>query len=126
MMPKLRLRDECCSSVALEFTYDLENVFNQPEITHNLFGNVRGLTGVSKGRSTRSDRNREMFLAYQAGTAAEQLAQVFGLAILTVRSIIYHERHKCEIEAYLAKDSPSVGSYREAAGPLEIRENEDK
>lgn len=48
-------------------------------------------------RSTKSDRNRAILLAHQEGSTIEQLAEVFGLAILTVRSIIYHERHKVEV-----------------------------
>jgi hypothetical protein len=52
---------------------------------------------MSKGRSMKSDRNRAIFLAYQAGSTTRQLAEAFGLAILTVRSIIYHERNKFEV-----------------------------
>ena len=56
-----------------------------------------GVSMSRRRRSTKSDRNRAILLAYQAGSTTEQLAQVFGLAILTVRSIIYHERHKVEV-----------------------------
>jgi len=52
---------------------------------------------MSKGRSTKADRNRAIFLSYQAGRTTGQLAETFGLAILTVRSIIYHERNKSEV-----------------------------
>ena len=61
-------------------------------------------------RSTKSDRNRAILLAYQAGSTTEQLAEVFGLAILTVRSIIYHERHKVEV---------SMGDFDQAHGNRE-------
>ena len=61
-------------------------------------------------RSTKSDRNRAILLAYQEGSTTEQLAEVFGLVILTVRSIIYHERHKVEV---------SMGDFDQAHGNRE-------
>jgi hypothetical protein len=48
-----------------------------------------------------------MFIAYRAGSTTEQLAETFGLAIFTVRSIIYHERHKCEIDEFYLAQNPA-------------------
>jgi hypothetical protein len=69
-----------------------------------------GCVNMGHRRSTKSDRNSAIFLAYQAGSTTGQLAEAFGLAILTVRSIIYHERNKREVaELHLAANHASSG-----------------
>lgn len=68
-----------------------------------------GCVSMGHRRSTKSDRNRAILLAYQAGSTTGQLAEVFGLAILTVRSIVYHERHKFEV---------SMGDFCQSRRPL--------
>ena len=69
-----------------------------------------GCVSMGRRRSTKSDRNRAILLAYQAGSTTGQLAEAFGLANLTVRSIIYHERNKREVdELYLTPNHASSG-----------------
>ena len=105
---KLRLADERCSQITLEFTY---NLGIRVEIRGsvllidiggraNLGLTVRStdrLLSMGLRRSTKSDRNRAIFLAFQAGSTTRQLAEASGLATVTVRLIICHERHKFEV-----------------------------
>ena len=48
-------------------------------------------------RTTTTERNREIFAAFQAGKTVNQLAESYGLASGTVVSILHVERHKLAV-----------------------------
>lgn len=55
--------------------------------------------------STTAVRNRAILAAHDAGQTVEQLADLYRLAVFTVRSVIRQERHKRMVsrdEYYLA------------------------
>jgi Mor family transcriptional regulator len=48
-------------------------------------------------RTTTTERNPDIFSAYELGKAVEELAESFKLAPVTVLAIITAEKHKIEV-----------------------------
>jgi hypothetical protein len=45
-------------------------------------------------RKLNTDRNREILLAFEAGSSPEQLSEVYAISATRVREILYEEKHR--------------------------------
>jgi predicted transcriptional regulator len=50
-------------------------------------------------RPRRLERNREIFAAFRAGKTVSQLAESYGLARMTVASLLNIEKYKLEVSS---------------------------
>ena len=48
-------------------------------------------------RTKTTERNREIFAAFRAGKTVSQLAESYGLARITIASLLNIERHKLAV-----------------------------